>query len=212
MATSLLLVSCSMSAPFLQAQGPPPPPPPAKDYFPNTWDEYPRTGLFRLRFPQEPKERTAPQGNLEIHYLEYSGLLRYSLSYVDYQTSLEDPQKLKDILNGLKQITLKSVETIDHRLVTERDVKVDDHQGLFVQIEVQAKEVIRIQWLVVGSRLYTISTLSRKATDNEFKGKNDYEEIALGFINSFRLVPPATTKPNNSLDRSGGSVNRKDEG
>jgi hypothetical protein len=194
------------AASLLQAQGPPPPPPPAKDYFPNTWEEYPKTELFRIRFPKEPQARTATQGNLEIHYLEYKGLLRYSLSYVDYQKPLEDPQKLKDILNGLKEITLKSVQNVDHRLVTEREVKVDNHTGLFVQIEVQAKEVIRLEWLVVGSRLYTISTLSRKATEQEFKGKDDYEEIALAFINSFRLVSPSATKPTTSLDRSGGSV------
>jgi hypothetical protein len=183
---------------LLQAQGPPPPPPPAKDYFPNTWEEYPKTELFRIRFPKEPQERTATQGNLEIHYLEYKGLLRYSLSYVDYQTALEDPQKLKDILNGLKEITLKSVQNVDHRLVTEREVKVDNHTGLFV---LQAKEVIRMEWLVVGSRLYTISTLSRKATEQEFKGKDDYEEIALAFINSFRLVSPSATKPNQIVGR-----------
>jgi hypothetical protein len=195
---AFLLFALVLNAAKLQAQGPPPPPPPAKDYFPNTWDEYPTIGPFRIRFPKEPQERTAPQGNLEIHYLEYKGLLRYSLSYVDYQTSLEDPQKLKDILQGLKGITLKSVQNMDHRLVTEREVNLDNHHGLFVQIEVQAKEVIRLEWLVVGSRLYTISTLSRKATEQEFKGKDDYEEIALAFINSFRLVPPSTAKPNST--------------
>jgi hypothetical protein len=205
------LLTCAFvlnSTYFLHAQGPPPPPPPAKDYFPKTWDEYPQTGPFRIRFPKEPQERTASQGNFEVHYLEYKGLLRYSLSYVDYQTPLEDPKKLKDILNGLKEITLKSVQNMDHRLVTEREVNLDNHDGLFVQIEVQAKEVIRMEWLVVGSRLYTISTLSRKATEQEFKGKDDYEEIALAFINSFRLMSPSATKPNKSLDASGGNVFR----
>jgi hypothetical protein len=189
------------AASLLQAQGPPPPPPPAKDYFPHTWEEYPKTGPFRIRFPKEPQERTDAQGNFEIHYLECKGLLRYSLSYVDYQTPLEDPQKLKDILNGLKGLMLKSVQNVDHRLVTEREVNLDNHNGLFVQIEVQAKEVIRIEWFVVGSRLYTISTLSRKATEQEFKGKDDYEEIALAFINSFRLVSSSATKSNKSSDR-----------
>jgi hypothetical protein len=59
---------------------------------------------------------------------------------------------------------------------------VGGHSGIFIHIEVQAKEVIRMQWVVAGTRLYTISAENRKGHPNELEGKNDFETVAMGFI------------------------------
>src|ERR1700687_5047707 len=91
-----------------------PPPPPAKDYFPATWDEYSYQGAkFRIRFPGVPKESantlTTPNAPWEVHSLQYNGLLTYRISYVDYKTPIDDPLKVKDLLQGLKANALKAL-------------------------------------------------------------------------------------------------------
>jgi hypothetical protein len=174
----------------VQAQGPPPPPPPAKDYFPNTWEEYSfPDGKLRIRFPAKPTESTSTEERFKIHSLKYKGLIVYEASYVDYQVPIDDPQKVKDLLQALKSAALNSIRPKGVQIIAEREIAVDGHTGIFLHLEVGAKEVIRVQWIIAGSRLYTISASSRKGSPLELEGKDDYEKVALGFINSFHVMP-----------------------
>jgi hypothetical protein len=186
---SLLLVSTSQGTTLtvVLAQDPPPP---AKDYFPDKWDEYTsQAGKFRIRFPKQPREAVRTQGQFEVHTLEYKGLLEYRVSYVDYKTLIEDPLKVKGLLEGIKTAALDSLRDKGMRVVTEREVTVDGHPGIFVHVEVQGREIVRLQWVVAGSRLYSIGTSSRKGSPHELEGKDDYEKVASGFINSFHVIP-----------------------
>ena len=191
--SALLMFSFYIVATFhVLAQGPPPPPPPppAKDYFPDKWDEYTsETGKFRIRFPKEPRESVNTQGQLEVHSLEHKGLLHYQVSYVDYKTQIADPQKLSNLLQGLRNAALNSLQGKNVRIVAEREVIVDGHKGIFIHIEVEGREIVRLQWVVAGSRLYSISASSRKGSPNEMEGKNDFEKVATGFISSFHIIP-----------------------
>ena len=76
------------------------------------------------------------------------------------------------------------------QIIAEREISVDGHSGIFVHLEVGAKEVIRVQWIIAGSRLYTVSASSRKGSPEELEGKDDFEKVALGFINSFHVSEP----------------------
>ena len=188
----MIMMVLLASAHFIRvhAQDPPPPPPPAKDYFPKTWDEYSfPAGKFRIRFPQKPIESTATQERLQIHSVEYKGLINYRVSYVDYGSPIDDPTKVKEMLQGLKTAALNSIQNKEVRIITERDITVDGHPGVFVHVEVGGKEVIRIQWVAAGSRLYTVSATSRKGIPQELEGKDDFEKVAIGFINSFHIMP-----------------------
>jgi hypothetical protein len=181
-----------VAAPSASAQGPPPPPPPppAKDYFPDKWDEYASAaGKFRIRFPKEPRESVNMQGQLEVHSLEHKGLLHYRVSYVDYKTQIDDPQKIANLLQGLKNAALNSLQGKNIRVVAEREVTVDGYKGIFIHIEIEGREVVRLQWVIAGSRLYSISTSSRMGSPNEMEGKDDFEKVATGFISSFHVTP-----------------------
>jgi hypothetical protein len=181
---------CALAFASVQVQDPPPPPPPAKDYFPNTWDEYSfPAGQFRIRFPKKPEETVGAQGKLEVHSIQYKGLIRYRVSYVDYKVPIDDPQKVKEILQGLKTAALNAIREKGVQVIAEREVVIDGHAGIFVHMEVQAKEVIRVQWVAAGSRLYTISAESRKGSPRELEGKDDFEKVAIGFISSFHVIP-----------------------
>jgi hypothetical protein len=187
--TIMLVLLASAHFIAAHAQGPPPPPP-AKDYFPKTWDEYSfPAGKLRIRFPQKPIESTTSAARFQVHLIQYKGLITYAVSYADYGVPIDDPQKVKEMLQSLKTAAINSIRDKGVRIITEREVAVDGHPGVFIHIEVGAKDVIRMQWLAAGSRLYTISTTSGKGSPLELEGKDDYEKIAIGFIGSFHVMP-----------------------
>ena len=188
---SILLASaCYIATPAIAQEMPPPPPPPAKDYFPKTWDEYTsEAGKFRARFPGKPQEEVSAQGKFEKQALEYKGLLLYRVSSVDYKTTIEDPQKVKAALQGVKDAALASLKDRDMKLIAEREVTVDGHSGIFIHIEVGGKEVVRAEWVIAGSRLYMVSVDSRKGSPQEMEGQDDFAKIVEGFISSFHVLP-----------------------
>jgi len=185
----ILMLLLLASAHFIdvQAQGPPPP---AKDYFPKTWDEYSfPDGKLRIRFPAKPTESTSTKERFPIHSVKYKGLITYEASYVDYQVPIDDPKKVKELLQAMKTAALNSIQPKSVQIISEREVSVDGHSGIFLHLEVEAKEVIRVEWIIAGSRLYTVSASSRKGDSRELEGKDDFEKVALGFINSFHVMP-----------------------
>ena len=166
------------------------PPPPANDYFPKAWTEYSfPAGKFRIRFPEKPTETTTTEDRRDVHSVEYKGLLTYRVTYIDFQVPIDDPQKVKEMLQGLKTAALNAIRDKDVKIIADREVVVDGYAGIFLHLEVGAKEVVRIQWVPVGSRLYTISTTSGKGSPQELEGKDDYAKVAAGFIDSFHVVP-----------------------
>jgi hypothetical protein len=186
MITLVLLVSAISIA--AQTQGPPPPA--AKDYFPNTWDEYSfPAGKFRIRFPQKPVESSTTDGKMQLNRVGYIGLMDYEVSYVDYGVPIDNPLKVKDMLQQLKIAALNAIRQKGVQIIADREVTVDGHPGVFVHVEVGTKEVIRMQWVAAGSRLYSISTSSIKGIPQELEGKDDYEKIVTGFIGSFHIIP-----------------------
>jgi hypothetical protein len=185
--TIVALVLVSANSIYVHAQDPPPPPPPARDYFPNTWDEYSFAGQFRIKFPQKPSESTSAQEDFQVHSFEYKGLIVYRVSYVDYGVSIDDPKKVKEMLQSVRSAALNSVRD-KARIIAERDINVDGYPGVFLHVEIEGNEVIRMQWVYAGPRLYTISTTSRKGSPRELEGKDDFEKIAMGFIDSFHVL------------------------
>jgi hypothetical protein len=179
-----------VSATFIAAQTQGPPPAPAKDYFPNKWEEYSfPAGKFRIRLPQKPVESTSTNGKLQLNSIKYKGLLAYEVTYIDYGVPIDDPLKVKEMLQAMKTAALNSIREKGVQIIADREVVVDGHPGVFIHVEVGAKEVIRLQWVAAGSRLYSISTTSGKGSPQELEGKDDYEKIVVGFIGSFHVIP-----------------------
>src|SRR5687767_11162894 len=146
----LLLSTCYTTVPVVtkaQAQ-----PPPARDCFPDKWDEYTsEQGRFRIRFPGKPKEEFSPVG---VHFLSYSGLLEYRVSYVDEPELTDDPDSVKRYLKESKAAALQITNISGERIIRERDVIVEGHPGYFVHTE-SATGWVRSQEIVVGRRVYT---------------------------------------------------------
>jgi hypothetical protein len=169
------------------AQQPSPSPPP--DYSPDKWSEYSSPlGEYRIRFPGRPSDVSTNNGKVETRGMEYKGVLTYRVIYVDYGESIDDPAKVKDLLQGIKEAALNAVRDRGLLVVADNEVEVDGHPGVFVHVEVQRRSVVRMQWVISGSRLYTISTLSDKTTSKDPEAKDDYESTSATFIKSFHIT------------------------
>src|SRR5882762_1306633 len=192
----LLISACYVMAPAMaHAQKPLPLPPPAKDYFPDKWDEYTsEQGRFRIRFPGEPKEEFSP---VDVHFLSFSGLLEYRVSYVDESELTGDLDSAKHYLQESKSASLLITKISGERIIKQKAVTVHGHPGYFLHVE-SAKAWVRTLEIVVGQRVYTIIVEGRKRRANKLEGKADFEKVAMGFINSFKLIP-SPAKPNKAL-------------
>src|ERR1700682_3136101 len=176
-----ILISIFLSACYVSAHAAPKtqgPPPPARDYFPDKWDEYTsEQGRFRIRFPGKPTEEYSPVG---VHFLSYSGLLDYRVSYVDEPDLSDDPLSAKRYLQETKAATLEITKISGERIIKERDVTVEGHLGYFVHTESKTGWV-RSQEIVVGKRVYTIIIEGRKGQSQGLAAKDDFEGLALAF-------------------------------
>jgi hypothetical protein len=185
--STFVISACYVMAPAVaQAQKPLPPPPPAKDYFPDKWDEYTsEEGRFRVRFPGKPKEEFSPVG---VHFLSYVGLLEYRVSYVDDPEITDALDSAKQYLEETRATWLDIAKIGNERVVKEKTVTIEGYPGYFMHTE-SARGWVRTQEIVVGKRVYTIVVDGRKGRANELEGKDDFEKVAMGFINSFKLIP-----------------------
>ena len=192
---SMLLISayCLMTPAVAQAQGLPPPP--AKDYFPEKWEEYTsEQGRFRIRFPGKPKEEYSPVG---VNFFTYNGLLEYRVSYVDEPELSDTLDSAKQYLRESRSASQEIVKYSNERIIEEKEVTFDGYPGLFTYVE-SGKAWIRTQEIVVGKRVFTIIVEGRKGQANELEGKDNFEKVAMGFINSFKPIP-SSAKPNEAL-------------
>lgn len=172
---------------------PPPPPPPARDYFPASWEQYEsKEGRFRVRFPGKPKEESSIQetstGKLNVHSMRYKGLLAYQVSYIDFAKPLDDAATAKQVFQAMRASALEASKEQNSLVVKEKEVSVNGYPGYFLHIEFNGKMVGRLEWVLVSNRVYTITVEGRKSSTNELEGKDDFEKIAMGFINSFEVL------------------------
>lgn len=182
-------IACVTSPP-VKAQNPPSSTASAKDYSPNTWNEYFFPAAhFRIRFPEKPQETIRTEGPHQVHSLQYKGVIVYRITYVDYKGRIDDPQKVKETLRTIKSAALDAIRDRDVRVLAEREVDVDGHAGVFVHMQVRATEIHRVQWVIAGSRLYIISVEARKESSEQVEVKDDFEKVATEFIRSFHITP-----------------------
>jgi hypothetical protein len=196
----LLLLLCapfSLTRPVTLAQEPRAPLSDTSDYFPEKWVEYSsEPGRFRIRFPGKPKD----EFSVGVHYISYGGLLQYRVSYVDEPELAGNPDSAKRYLREMKAASDAITTMSNERIVKEREVTVNGYPGYFTHVET-AKGWVRDLQLVVGQRVYTIVVEGRKARPNDPEGKDDFEKLAMAFINSFKLIPPSV-KPNIGIQRT----------
>ena len=171
---------------------PPPPPPPADDYFPKRWKEFvSQEAAFRVLLPGSPKLSTStPQSGAPIiREFTYSGVIKHEIVLVEYPSN-EDPSKAKALFDSYCDTALSVRQSEIAKIVKETDFSLGGHPGKFFQIELTGGTVVRFKFILSKNRVYILTATSRKAQPNVMGSENDYQEIAMAFLDSFQLTMP----------------------
>ena len=128
--------------------------------------------------------------NLVMHTLSYRGVIAYFVMYADYPVSVEGGTLVKKFFDDMRDSAMSTVVQASPRVVKEADFSLAGHPGRFFQIELSDDRVLRIKYIAVKNRVYNLIATSRKAQPNVMGSANDYEEIAMAFLDSFQLTKP----------------------
>jgi hypothetical protein len=172
-------------------------PTPADDYFPQRWKEFRSAGQYRVLFPGIPKESTSTvtsaAGNVMVHRVSYESFISYTVMSTRYPAEVESLSTIKAFMDQLRDASLAAVAEAHPRIVRESDVSLDGHPGRFIQVELANNSVIRFKWIAVRNRVYFLYITTPKGHRTGGEAENDYEKIALSFIDSFQLLPRTET-------------------
>lgn len=187
----LVLILGAASAP---AQNEPPPPMPP-DYFPEHWKEYvyEKDGV-KFRFPAEPEvisEKDA-SGTITTHAYRRRSLMELFIAVNEFPPgsvfeTIPPEQHLREtrdsVLNGLKNLNPK--------VIREANTAVGGHPAKFIHIETSNGGVLRFKFFTVKNRQYFMSAEVRKGVKYGVNYENDFEKVAMAFLDSVGLVSPA---------------------
>jgi hypothetical protein len=189
----LFLVAIAASAQQTRPANPPPPPPPSNDYIPKRWKElsFPEGG-FKILLPGEPKVFDTTQkttnGDVVMHWVRYNGVISQDVMYLDCPINVEDAGSVKGIFDDMRDGALANAAEGKPQVIYETESRVEGHPGRLLRIEMVDNTVLRIKFVAVRNRVYTLIAGSRKAQAGVMGSEGDYQEIAMAFLNSFQLT------------------------
>jgi hypothetical protein len=108
--------------------------------------------------------------------------------YVDYPSNVEDPSVVKKFFDEMRDSGIANIANGSPRIIKETDLSVSGHPGRFLQIELADGTVLRVKYIVLKNRVYNLIATSRKAHPNVMGSENDYQEIAMAFLDSFQFT------------------------
>lgn len=189
-----LLLAAATSA---NAQSdPPPPPPPSPDYSPRSWKEYVyEQDNIKFRFPAEPKVTTTrtdrPSGTVTNRSYRRDSFLVLELLVGEFPAGVDfEKGPVRELLNQMRDVGLKGVREANPKIIKESDVEVDGHPAKFLHVETGDGKTIRAKYFVVKNRMYFCYVEVRKGERHGHNFENDFEAVAMGFLDSIGLAAP----------------------
>lgn len=196
----LTLFVLLLGAASVRAQGgppPPPPPPPSPDYFPEQWKEYVyEVDNVRFRFPVEPEVTTASTnesfGTVTNRHYRRRSFVRMQLSVHEFPAHADfEAEGAKGLLAQMVEASLAEIKDENPKVIKESDITVDGHAGKFLHIETGSGKSIRYKFFLVRNRMYNSYAEVKKGARHGHNFENDFEKVAMGFLDSIRLAAPA---------------------
>jgi len=192
MKKTLLIFACALvfSSPVLAQRDPPKA---VDDYFPDKWQTYEfKDDKFTIRLPGKPKETPATRTDggtvFKDNSIEYRGVVSFLIISAEYPIDFEKLGKAQDALEAGKQNGLLQIKDLEPRIVKEENFTFEGHPAKSIQMETNAGEVLRTKIIIVNAHAYILVASSRKAAKGVMGSENDYEKIAIAFLDSFHLI------------------------
>lgn len=172
-----------------------PPPPPAPDYSPENWKEFTfENDNVKIRYPKQPTltTRTEESSGVAIRNYVHASFIRLVLSVNEYPSNvnLEEALPTKDLFLKLREGMLANIARFDPRIIKEYDTSVSGYPAKFMHVEGNNGDVVRTKFFVVKNRFYILMTSVKKGATHGSNYENDFEKVAMGFLDSVQLITP----------------------
>lgn len=166
------------------------PPPMSADYFPDKWREFTyQDDLFKIRFPKEPVITSIPGKKDETtKSYKYSSFVIFEIRVTTFPFNLEQNIPVKELLEEMKKLGLEAVKQFNTRIIKESEITQDGKTGKFLHVETDSGEVLRMKFFVSGQKIYYLFAASKKGDKHGINWENDFEKVAMGFLDSFKLL------------------------
>ena len=166
------------------------PPPPALESDPKAWEEFwSAEGRFAVLLPATMTGTVHPIetkfGKADLHLFSARIFVAvYNVMYIDFQQSVEEMGRVKELLNDGRD---GGVKNVNGQLLEEKDITIDKHVGRFVKVRAANGNIVRSRMYVVKNRLYAVTITMRE------DGAPDaiapfHEEAAAKYLGSFKLT------------------------
>jgi hypothetical protein len=172
------------------------PPPTAPDYSPQNWKEFTyENDNVKFRFPVNPNLTTSTEeiSGSKVTTRKYTrrSFMAMELWVVEYPSdfNFEEFKPIKETLQNLRGVALDSIKNSNPKVIKESEITVDGHAGKFMHVETDKGEVLRFKFFLVKNRMYYAFAAVTKGEKHGFNYENDYEKVALGFLDSIKLIP-----------------------
>jgi TonB family protein len=186
----LLFVLISCGAGSVRAQDVQVLPPDVKPAEVKAWEVVTSTeGRFAVSFPARPtafvESVETTIGTLTFHEWVLNAAPLYRFTYVDYPQSIEDPNRVKQVLDAARD---GGVRNVKGTLLEEKEISLDGHPGRYVKVRAGNGLIIRSQNYAVGNRGYTL-VFATRVDGSSAAALRFYDESAAKFFDSFKLLP-----------------------
>ncbi|HEX8370716.1 MAG TPA: hypothetical protein VF604_19380 [Pyrinomonadaceae bacterium] len=169
--------------------------PPAPDYYPEKWKEFTyETDGVKFRFPANPTLMTSTEtvSDQKVTTRKYTrrSFIAMELWVVEYSpdSNLEEFKPIKETLQNLRGVALDSIKSSNPKVIKESEITVDGHAGKFMHVETDKGEVLRFKFFLVKNRMYYAFAAVKKGEKHGFNYENDFEKVAMGFLDSIKLT------------------------
>jgi hypothetical protein len=185
----LILLSSHVVAAGQQEKAGSVPPPQANDYFPERWKEFTsREGKFKILFPGTPVEWT--KSDSPSYTVSYTSFIKYTASFIELPGDVGSLGDAKGVLDKARESVMAiSVAAQENpQVVKEVEASFQGYPGRILQIDSGNNKVIRYKFILVKNRLYYAEVITPKGRPDTPGAENDYEKIAMTFLDSFSLI------------------------
>jgi hypothetical protein len=165
------------------------PPRRTNDYFPEKWKEFTsQEGKFKILFPGTPVEWSKKDS--PSYTVSYQSFISYTASFVDVPDSVVTAADAKVVLDKARESALAISVAAQEKpqIVKEVEASFQGHPGRLLNIDLGNNRVVHYKFILVKNRLYFAEAITPKWNAETQGAENEYEKIAMTFLDSFKLI------------------------
>ena len=161
------------------------------EHMPGVWKRFRSIeGGFSILFPGEPKQATQVQSFQERQFTTHifqllSPNAEYEVSYVDFPVRVDEQEKIKGTLDGIR---IDTIEKDKGQLLKESDMSIAGHPGRHISWRTEKGMIWQAKYFLTDYRIYLLSfgvSDENNVADEIQEFKNS---MATKFFDSFKLV------------------------